>query len=286
MTGIASALSGSFSLSQSLADLSTAAARPTFELQFSILQNSLLNRLSKKIDDFNSNTTVNNVDAFLTLEKKRLERIVPNAIRYEQQTANNYLTASGLADDAYSLGDLAVGSDAAAFDKLLASINSDLQKVKSPNGFAIGMNVKDGLTALRDQGLGISDFASYADADSRAAAVANAQAKIQTSLAVSTINLDGAGKFRDSVESKISAVTLQIEAAQTADKAGKLGEINKLKSDTANLLSALSLAFEVNASQSANLNTMLFNSSTATQGTVADLVSPTVSQGSVLNLLT
>jgi len=285
MTSIASVFDGSFSLGQSLADLSAVSARPTFELQFSILQNSMLDRLSKKIDAFNSDTTVNNVDAFLTLEKKRLERIVPNVTKFEQEIIQNYVTAGGMVDDLDTLASLASGSDATAFDQQLAQINSDLQKVKSANGLAIGMNVRDGLTTLRDQGLGVSDFASYADADSRTAAINAAQSKLLTSLSVLAINVDNAGKFKDSVESKIAAVTLQIEAAQTADKASQLEEINKLKDDTASLLNALSLAFEANAAQSAALNAALFSSSSTATGTIADLVNPSASQGTVLDLL-
>ena len=285
MTSIASAAVDTFSLSKSLADLSNIAARPTFELQFSILQNSLLDRLSKKIEAFNDDSLVNNVDAFLVLEKKRLERIIPNINKYEQETTRNYVIANGLVDDLNSLSTLAAGGDATAFDTLLSQINSDLQKVKTVSGLAIGMNVKDRLTDLQSSGLGIGDFASYGDATTRQEAIAAALAKIQVSLSVLTVNLDGARSFESKVDTKITSVAVQIEATLTADKAAKLDQINKLIEENANLLKVLSIAFEVNAAQSEAFSAALFSSSTTAQGTVADLINPNLTQGSVLNLL-
>lgn len=289
MTSIASAAVDGFSLGQSLADLANISARPTFELQYSILQNSLLDRLSQKIDEYNNDSGVNKVDAFLTLEKKRLERIIPNITKYTQETTNNYLTAGGMIDDLTSLGSLASGSNADAFNDLRDQINSDLQRIKSVSGLTIGMNVKDGLTDLQGEGIGIDDYASYADASSRTDAVTAALAKVQNSLSVLVINLDGARTYQDTVQSKINSVTLQIEATQTADQAEKLQEINKLKDDTANLLKTLSIAFEVNASRSEAFTQALLNSSGTTQGTIADMVSTnssgSSSSGSILNLL-
>lgn len=289
MTSIASAAVDGFSLGQSLADLANVSARPTFELQYSILQNSLLDRLSKKIDEYNSDSGVNKVDAFLTLEKKRLERIIPNVTKYAQETTNNYLAAGGMIDDLTQLGSLASGGNADAFNNLRDRISADLQRIKNVSGLTIGMNVKDGLIDLQSTGLGIDDYDSYADASSRTDAVTAALAKVQNSLSVLIINLDGARTYQDTVQSKISSVTLQIEATQTAEKAEKLQEINKLKDDTTTLLKTLSLAFEVNASRSEAFTQALLNPSGTTQGTIADLVSSSsggsASSGSILNLL-
>lgn len=263
---------GDFSVAKALVNLNTVAARPNFELQFSILQNRLLDRISDKIEKFNDDTTVNNVDAFLTLESKRLGRLVPLVEKFESDTTNNYLIANGLVDDLNSLEALASGGNAATFDDLLGRINADLQKVKTVNGLAIGLNVKDGLTTIQSNGMGISDYASYGDNASRETAVSDARAQIEAALAVLVINLDAARDFKSSVQSKTVSVTLQIEAVQIADKAEKLGEIEKLREESGQLLQILSLAFETNLARSQALSDQLLNPPKFNNGTILDLL--------------
>nr|MBC8159564.1 hypothetical protein [Alphaproteobacteria bacterium] len=246
-------VSGGFSVGQALVNAGNLAARPNFELQFSILQNSLLDRLSEKIEAFQEGS-VNHVDAFLTLENNRLNRIIPYIHKYDVQTTQNFLTTNGMIDDLNSLEVLASGGDANAFDTLLSQIDADLQRVKSVSGLVIGLNVKDGLTRIQGEGLGISDYASYADDESRETAISDARAEIEIALSVLTLNLESARDFKSSVESSIVSVSLQIEAVQIAEQSEKLTEIEKLRTDSARLLEALSLAFEVNAARAETLS--------------------------------
>lgn len=265
-------VSSDFSVGKALADLNTISARPNFELQFSILQNSLLDRMSEKIDAYADDTTVNNVDAFLTLESKRLNRIIPFIDTYDKETTRNYLITNGLVDDLNSLEALASGGSAAEFDDLVNQIDADLQKVKTVNGLVIGLNVKDGLTAIQADGLGISNYASYGDDASRETAVSDARAKIEIALSVLTLNLESARDFKSSVQTNIVGVTLQIEAVQIADQTEKLAEIEKLRTESGRLLEALSLAFEVNAARAETLSDALLNPPTFNNGTVLDLL--------------
>ena len=68
---------GSQTLAQGLAATSQMSARPQFELSFSLLQNSLLDRLSDKIDKLNDSSGVDKVDAFIEMQRKQLIRALP-----------------------------------------------------------------------------------------------------------------------------------------------------------------------------------------------------------------
>ena len=263
---------GGFSVSRALSGLANVSARPNFELQFSILQNSLLDRMAEKIDAFADENAVNNVDAFLTLESKRLNRIIPYIDKYEKETTNNYLITNGLIDDLNSLEALASGGDADAFDNLISQIDKDLLSVKTVSGLVIGLNVKDGMATIQDEGLGISNYASYGDDASREAAVSDARDKIAIALSVLTLNLESARDFKTSVETSIISVSLQIEAVQIAAQTEKLNEIEKLRTESAQLLEVLSLAFEVNAARAETLSDALLNPPKFNNGTVLDLL--------------
>ncbi len=261
-----------FSLARTLGRLAIIAARPNFELQFNILQNKLIEQLAAKIEKLNDETVVNNVDVFLELEKKRLQRLTPLVDGYKNQSLINHRITNGLIDDLKSLETLASGSDATAFDNLLAKIDKDLLSIRKVDGLAIGFNVRDSLVKVRDEGLGITNYSSYADATERVDAVAAARSKLEFSLLVLTTNLDAINSFQTNVTSKLSSVTLQIEAVQLADLTEKLGEIKKLRDKHGQFLNALSLAFEVNQARAELLGEMLFEPPKFAKGTVLDMI--------------
>ena len=163
MAGIGTIFQGAgqgFSVARTLGRLAVIAQRPNFELQFSILQNKLIDQLAKKIENLNDKSVVNNVDVFLELEKKRLQRLTPLIDRFKNQTFMNMTITNGVIDNLGKLKTLASGSDATAFDNLLAKIDKELLSIRKVSGLAIGFNVRDGLVKARDEGLGISDFGS------------------------------------------------------------------------------------------------------------------------------
>ncbi len=275
MLGIAAILQNAgngFSLARTLGRLAIIAARPNFELQFNILQNKLIEQLAAKIEKLNDETVVNNVDVFLELEKKRLQRLMPLVDGYKNQNLINHRITNGLIDDLKSLETLASGSDATAFDNLLAKIDKELLSIRKVDGLAIGFNVRDSLVKVRDEGLGITNYSSYADATERVDAVAAARSKLEFSLLVLTTNLDAINSFQENVTSKLSSVTLQIEAVQLADTAEKLGEIKKLRDKHGQFLNALSLAFEVNQARAELLSEMLLEPPKFGKGTVLDMI--------------
>ena len=263
---------GGFSVARNLGRLAIIAQRPNFELQFNILQNKLIEQLAKKIEKLDDNSIVNNVDVFLGLEKKRLQRLSPLVSRFKNQTFMNLVNTNGLIDNLAKLKTLAAGSDAAAFDTLLAKIDKELLSIRKVNGLAIGFNVRDGLVKVRDEGLGISNFSSYADATERQDAVAAASSKLESGVLVLLSNLDAINTFQESVGSKLASVTLQIEAVQLADTGEKLAEIKKLRQKHSQFLNALSLAFEINQARAELLTEMLLEPPSFGKGTVLDII--------------
>jgi len=261
-----------FSLSQSLGRLAITAGRPNFELQFNILQNQILGQLSDKIDEINNSTVVNNVDVFLGLEKKRLERVQPQVDQYANDALFNYKSVIGLISDLDTLTTLASGTDATAFDNFLATLNKDVMHLKRLNGYTIGFNVSDGLDDQRRNGLGINSFSSYADSATRAAAVTDAQSKLTDSVQVLLANVEAADNFKSQITDKLTSLSLQIQSVQAAQTTDKLAEIKALREKHAQYLEALSVAFEVNQQRADTLTNTLLQPPTLTQGTVLDLL--------------
>ncbi len=263
---------GFISVARTLGRLAVIAQRPNFELQFSILQNKLIDQLAEKIERLDDKSVVNNVDVFLELEKKRLQRLTPLVDRFKNQTVMNMAITNGVIDNLGTLKTLASGSDATAFDTLLAKIDKELLSIRKVSGLAIGFNVRDGLVKVRDEGLGISNFSSYADATERADAVAAASSKLQSGVLVLLSNLDAIDTFKESVGSKLASVSLQIETVQLAETGEKLAEIKKLREKHSQFLNALSLAFEINQARAELLTQMLLEPPNFGKGTVLDII--------------
>ena len=275
MVGIGTIFEGvrdDFSVARNIARLAIIAQRPNFELQFNILQNQLIDQLVQKIEKLDDQSVVNNVDVFLELEKKRLQRLTPQIDRFKNQTFMNLVNTNGLIDNLDKLKTLASGSDATAFDTLLAKIDKELLSIRKVDGLAIGFNVRDGLLKVRDEGLGISNFSSYADATERADAVAAASSKLQSGVLVLLSNLDAIDTFKESVGSKLASVSLQIETVQLADTGEKIAEIKKLREKHSQFLNALSLAFEINQARAELLGQMLLEPPDIGKGTVLDII--------------
>ncbi len=276
MIGIGTLFQGAnnvfISVARNLGRLAIIAQRPNFELQFSILQNKLIDQLAEKIEKLDEKSVVNNVDVFLELEKRRLQRLNPLVDRFKNQTVMNLAITKGVIDNLGTLKTLASGGDATAFDNLLAKIDKELLSIRKVSGLAIGFNVRDGLVEARDGGLGISNFSSYADATEREDAVTAALSKLQSGVLVLLSNLDAINTFQESVGSKLASVTLQIESVQLADTGEKIAEIKKLRDKHSQFLNALSLAFEINQARAELLTGMLLEPPSFGKGTVLDII--------------
>lgn len=260
-------------LAEALGNLGNVSARPKFEVAFNAMQNTVIERLNKEIAKV-QDEPVNNIDAFLVLEQKRLNRVLPYVEQYQTDNTNNRYRAAALLDKLDGLYALAGFGDEEGYNSLLSEVNDLAAGFIRVDGSALGIFSNDGLwTDVAANGLGLDSYASYPDTLSRLDAIETVQNKIQTALDVANLNADAADNFHSNVEEKLSTTALQIKATQAADQADKAKEIQKLRDKYAQLLNTISLAFETNQAQSEALNKSLLHT-------------PDIPPGSVLNLFT
>ena len=260
------------SFAESFSAVQLSASRPTFELQFSMLQNALLDQLDVKIVDA-QNSSVNKIDAFLGLEQKKLTRALGSVGRFGNDTQHNKDIVGEIVEKLASLSKANTDSNETAFNTTLADVDELMQDfLKDVNGSAAGLNVKDGLNNYRENGSGLSNFADYADESSRADAISDLQGAISSSLSILEINLDTAYKIHGTVQGKLSSISIQINADALAEQSETVNEIEKLRDDHANFLKYLSIAFEVGQANAQALADSLHGNA-GQKGTVVDIIS-------------
>lgn len=260
-------------LGETLAGIAGSAARPAFEVGFNSLQNTIIDRINKEIQKV-QDEPVNNIDAFLVLEQKRLNRVLPFVERYQTDNTNNRFRVSTILDKLDELSSLSTLGDEDGFNAKLAEINEFASGFVRVDGSAIGIFVDDGLYSdVSANGLGLGDYSSYASGAARLEAIEGALTKLTTSLNIANLNADSASGFRDRVESNLATTSLQIQATKAADQAEKTNEIQKLRENYAQLLNALSLAFETNQTQSQTLSARLLSQPEIPPGSVLNIIS-------------
>ena len=247
------------SVGQTMSALANTAARPNFELQFSILQNTLLDQMSVKIEDLQKEKSYNRIDAFLDLERKSLMRSLPHVAKYGKDTEQNKAYLIDMKEELDNLNIAIADGDADAFDSAISRFDkTSTQKVLYVSGNKTGIHVKDGLMDLRSDGSGFSDYASYADNDARKAAVSELMEKVDLSIAILNNNLDTAYEINDRIQSKLTSINLQIVSTNAASDTEFMSTIEKLRQENANFLKSVSISFEVAQSNAQALSDNIF----------------------------
>lgn len=265
-----SILDGS-SVASSLASVMTASASPTFELQFNMLQNTLLDRLDDKINELNEESSVNRVDAFVQLEQNKLNRSLPKVADFGKNTQYN---KDVLTDMFYFLDKMDTANadlDEDAFNEALAEMEERTLMLKDISGLSIGIIANDWLDEYRENGTGLVNFGDYADADARADALTEFRDEMGAKLVVNALNLDTAYEMQDKILGKLTSIDLQIQADATAAQAEKIEEIKDLREEYGYFLQGLSLAFEVQAANAEALSNQLVNGTDVDPGSVLNL---------------
>lgn len=263
---------GGGNFAESFSALQAAAARPRFELQFNILQNSLLDQLSVKIDDLQSNN-VNRVDEFLTLEHRKLSRAYAHVGKFGNDTQHNDDVLNEIISKFDTLSDSVTNSDDASFDSAISEIDDlMINSFKNVSGAAAGLNIKDGLSQYLDSGSGIGTYASYADDTERSAAVSDLLSNLVISLQVLDINKDTAYNLSAEISSRLTSIDIQVNADQLANEAELMETIEKMRDEHSQFLTYLSIGFEVAQSNIDQLVAALSTSNTQ-KGTVVDIIS-------------
>jgi hypothetical protein len=259
------------------AQLSNTAARPSFELAFSGLQNTLLERLNKRIVELNEQSKdKNNVSALMYMEAKKFETVKPHLDRYAFETARNL---NNVEDSIALLNEMSVSNlegDSVAFDQKLEALRANMENISQVNGAAVGMFVSDGLQTIVQEGVLINGYDSYAGeatpATAREEAIAALRTKLTNSAMTAATNYEAVTTLKDRVDERLNGVLLQIQAEKLAGQAEDAKVIQDMQTEYHDLLNALSLSFEVSQAKNEQLTKSLF-------------LPPEFEKGSILNVI-
>lgn len=254
-------------ISATLASLSAGSDRAQFNMAFNNMQNVIIDRLNKKIEDIQGQSSVNNVDAFMTLEKNRLTRLKPYAESYRQETVNTRYAVTGMVDNLDAMLKAAEGGDADTFNSMLSTLNHDISLLSPPDGKAMGVFVPDGVSDLTAAGSGIDSFVDTATATEQVTAAISRLTSVALQLANAQNNADS---MLEKLNGRLDSVTLSISASSAVQEAEQLEAMEKAKRESSDLLQMMSLSFEVQQGM---------NDSLAKQ-----LQDPVAPVGSILNL--
>ena len=276
-------LFNSRSAAYGLANLGTASSRPNFELQFNILQNSIIERINKEIEKINESST-ENVDAFLLSSQRKLEIFSENLDNFRFFNSRNAWTIPDLRtklDTLETARSAIPAPDQATFNATLAEINAAVGNMQAPNGYAVGIALDDGVGAIRRDGLvnvtrngvveRVTSYSQFTDATEAYNAIVAARSKLDVSYNSVLIKATAAEKIRVMTEQNLTSVSFQIEAARTAAEAEKSAELIKLREEYGRLLNSISLAFESNQAMAEHMSRSLFDPNKVDSGSVMNL---------------
>ncbi|MGE5506648.1 MAG: hypothetical protein ACM31L_19660 [Actinomycetota bacterium] len=244
-------------MAQGLAQAAAAAARPNFNLQFNLLQNSIIDRLNQKITEV-QNSMSTTIDPQIQVERQRLVSVANDIDPLRQSMLSNTYAMNALGDAVGRLNTAvtaAAAGDPSEFNSILDGINQLGNNLQLTDGSAIGLYVSDGTELLKRDGVvrvtnpdgtttkatSYSDFASQTDALSAITDAINRVGVVQTSLQTRS---DALVSIMSQTQVGIDKIDTQIAAQQTLDQATAAGEIAKLKQQYSYMLQALSLSFE------------------------------------------
>lgn len=261
--------------------LASSAARPNFELQFNILQNSIIGRINKDIEQINESSTENQVDAFLLLSRTKLTIFTENLERFTFANARNAWTIPDLKTKLDQLTTAVNASDTATFDSVLAQVNNIVGNMQPPDGSAIAITIPDGINAIRRDGIlnvdragvttKITAYSQFTNSAEALAAITSAQSRLDASYTSVIIKAEAAETVRVTTEKNLTSTMLAIESAQTAGEAEKATELAKVRENYSQLLNMLSLAFESSQAMADRLGKNLFDPNTVAPGSVMNM---------------
>lgn len=265
-----------------LTTLGTTVARPSFELSFNILQNTIIDRLNKEIEAAKESSS-ETIDAFLTLSQKKLRAFQENVDRFTVANGHNAWALAELSNNLEELDAALQANDTPAFNAKLRQINDTVGRLTPHDGSAIGIFLDDGTTAMRRDGLvnvtrdgakvKVTDYSQFLDAAEAQTAVDNAQTKIATALNAVLARAEAAAKLGQVTDRNLLAVDTEIEATKTARDAELAAQLAKLREKYAILLNDLSLAFESNQALAEQLGKGLFDPNKVDPGSIVNVFS-------------
>lgn len=276
-------------IAQALANVNQAASRPAFELQFSQMQNTIIDRLNTEIHKVNEAGGSKSEILKLQSEGKKLAQNQPLIEKFMFDTETNNKRLGTVYDKLASMVDLfsndntISADDVTSFHALKQEATDELNKLWQLRytGFTDG----DIITRLKNE---IASFDALApvegvvDAEGTTPAtnvnreiltsLETMQNKVSTAQSVTSNSIYAIHDMREELYANMSDVQAGITEINSTVQLAKQAEVEKLKEKYANLLHSISLSYEVSSGIAEGLNKNLSKQSPAT--------------GSVLNLFT
>ncbi len=236
------------STTTALVRLAQAAARPNFELQFNIAQNTALERLNKEIESFQDDDFGRGKTALLRVKASRLERELAEAKDYKTVVASNRLTVMDALGQLEALRALADSASVTAFEDKRSEVLETLDKLRTAAPGRLG--APDGLRQAKAEGLAeieaivTNDFASAADIQAAQDTIDGVAGTFTRSLPIVEINQVLAANLIESVDRSLDEARLKIDDITIAERKAQIDKIQALQERTATILTSISLAFE------------------------------------------
>lgn len=258
-----------------------ASQRVAFELQFNLLQNSLINRFNTKVDDVNQ-TPLNTQRKITDLQKeaKALVSSLPALQEYRQGNNNNLGHLNSLFDemsDLFATFNQDANVDASEVAAFEAQRDKVVQHVNNLYIF-VHPDIYDGkvIQRLKENVDNISGLTVTAGLLTDNQAVVDSLTQFQTEISIGiTVTQNTVSTTLDlekKIEQEFSFVDASLLELTTEEQARRDQEIANMRVDLGNVLRAISLSFELNAGFADALQ--------------ARLSDPRPQPGSVLNLFT
>jgi hypothetical protein len=236
------------STATALVRLAQAAARPNFELQFNIAQNTALARLDKEIEAFQDDDFGRGKTALLRVKAARLDRELAEAKAYKEVVTSNRLTTKDALDQLDALRALADPASVTAFEAKRSELLETLDKLRTATASRLG--APDGLRQAKADGLAAieaivtNDFATAADIEAAQDAIDGVAADFTQSLSILEINQDLTTNLVKSMDRSLDEARLKIDDIEIAERKQQIDQIQALQERTATILTSVSLAFE------------------------------------------
>jgi hypothetical protein len=267
------------SFSTTFVNLASAAARISFETQFSQMQNTLIRRFNDNVDRIADDPIAQIKSNRLRREGLKLGNALPVIQEYKVGIKNTQVTLTDTITEKLSDLQLALGPDDSVSQAEVDAFTAQRDIVASQienlfvfknldvfdGDFVIDLKKKlDGLNALTPV------VGTKADNSAVTDFVISLQGKVSTAADIASNAVASALSIELRIQSKIADIQTDIIEIEVVEFQKKEAEIEALKADVANFLRIISLAFERN--------------SEITQGITGSLNPKTPDPGSIVSL--
>lgn len=244
-----------FSVGATLAALAVARARPSFELVFNQMQNTIIRRLNGEIDKVNNSGTA---------KENRLERLQRDALKlvdslpilqeYRFGNLNNSGQLEALYDETTTLisslgSDDVDASEVAAFNAQRDIVVERLRNIYlfvHPN--VVNGNVIEGLKDQIETLEGLTPVVgTQADNQALIDTVNSFQTQVSTGQTTTIITISTTLDLEQKIQAELATSQTEILELGTLEAERKELKIRNLQAEFANLLQVISLSFETNS---------------------------------------